>query len=86
MKSMTSAREPRQVSFEVPEYTGEVDAIGTLRFLDAIKETGLRTALVLVVTSFGILTETAARRFRAFETRYGPLPTHMGGPHCTSDQ
>lgn len=31
-----------QVSFEVPEYTAEVDAIGTLRFLDAIKETGLK--------------------------------------------
>ncbi len=30
-----------KVSFEVPEYTAEVDAIGTLRFLDAIKETGL---------------------------------------------
>jgi len=31
-----------QVSFEVPEYTAEVDAIGTLRFLDAIKEVGLK--------------------------------------------
>ena len=31
-----------QVSFEVPEYTGQVDAMGTLRFLDAIKEVGLR--------------------------------------------
>lgn len=30
-----------KVSFDVPEYTAEVDAIGTLRFLDAIKETGL---------------------------------------------
>ncbi|NHN34281.1 GDP-mannose 4,6-dehydratase [Paenibacillus agricola] len=30
-----------QVSFEVPEYTAEVDAVGTLRFLDAIKETGV---------------------------------------------
>ena len=30
-----------QVSFEVPEYTAEVDGIGTLRLLDAIKETGL---------------------------------------------
>ena len=30
-----------KVSFEVPEYTAEVDAIGTLRFLDAIKETGM---------------------------------------------
>src|SRR5512137_395685 len=28
-----------QVSFEVPEYTAEVDGIGTLRFLDAIRET-----------------------------------------------
>ena len=28
-----------QVSFEVPEYTAETDAIGTLRLLDAIKET-----------------------------------------------
>jgi GDPmannose 4,6-dehydratase len=32
-----------QVSFEVPEYTAETDAIGTLRILDAIKETGIRS-------------------------------------------
>lgn len=31
-----------KVSFDVPEYTSEVDALGTLRFLDAIKEVGLR--------------------------------------------
>jgi len=31
-----------KVSFEVPEYTAEVDAMGTLRFLDAIKEVGLK--------------------------------------------
>ncbi len=31
-----------QVSFEVPEYTAEVDGVGTLRFLDAIKEVGLK--------------------------------------------
>ena len=30
-----------KVSFEVPEYTADVDGMGTLRFLDAIKETGL---------------------------------------------
>lgn len=30
-----------QVSFEVPEYTAEVDAIGTLRLLDVIKEAGV---------------------------------------------
>jgi GDPmannose 4,6-dehydratase len=31
-----------KVSFDVPEYTAEVDAVGTLRFLDAIKEVGLK--------------------------------------------
>lgn len=30
-----------KVSFEVPEYTAEVDGLGTLRFLDSIKEVGL---------------------------------------------
>jgi GDPmannose 4,6-dehydratase len=40
-----------KVSFDVPEYTAEVDAIGTLRFLDAIKETGIRTKFYQASTS-----------------------------------
>jgi len=40
-----------QVSFEVPEYTAEVDAVGTLRFLGAIRETGLRTKFYQASTS-----------------------------------
>lgn len=40
-----------QVSFEVPEYTAEVDGVGTLRFLDAIKETGLVTKFYQASTS-----------------------------------
>ena len=40
-----------KVSFEVPEYTAEVDAIGTLRFLDAIKESGLDTKFYQASTS-----------------------------------
>lgn len=40
-----------QVSFEVPEYTAEVDAVGTLRFLDAIRETGLKTRFYQASTS-----------------------------------
>ena len=40
-----------KVSFEVPEYTADVDAIGTLRFLDAIKDTGLNTRFYQASTS-----------------------------------
>jgi GDPmannose 4,6-dehydratase len=40
-----------KVSFEIPEYTAEVDGIGTLRFLDAIKETGLKTRFYQASTS-----------------------------------
>tara|TARA_Y100000590_G_scaffold470486_1_gene665639 strand:- start:5967 stop:7010 length:1044 start_codon:yes stop_codon:yes gene_type:complete len=40
-----------KVSFEVPEYTAEVDGIGTLRFLDAIKDTGLKTKFYQASTS-----------------------------------
>jgi GDPmannose 4,6-dehydratase len=40
-----------KVSFEVPEYTAEVDAIGTLRFLDAIKEINLNTRFYQASTS-----------------------------------
>ena len=39
------------VSFEVPEYTGEVDAIGTIRLLDAIRDTGINTKFYQASTS-----------------------------------
>jgi GDPmannose 4,6-dehydratase len=32
-----------RVSFDVPEYTGEVTGMGTVRLLEAIRETGVRT-------------------------------------------
>ena len=31
-----------RVSFDIPEYTGDVDALGTVRILDAIKDSGTR--------------------------------------------
>ncbi len=40
-----------KVSFDVPEYSAEVDAIGTLRILDAIKETGITTKFYQASTS-----------------------------------
>ena len=40
-----------KVSFEVPEYTAEVDAIGTLRFIDAIRDTGINTKFYQASTS-----------------------------------
>lgn len=50
-----------QVSFEVPEYTAETDGIGTLRLLDAIKESGVKTKFYQASTSelFGGLLGTA---------------------------
>lgn len=32
-----------RVSFDIPEYTADVDAVGTLRILDAIKDSGIKT-------------------------------------------
>ena len=40
-----------KVSFDIPEYTAEVDAVGTLRFLDAIKELELKTKFYQASTS-----------------------------------
>lgn len=49
------------VSFEVPEYTAEVTGVGTLRLLDAIRETGLNCKFYQASTSelFGGLPDTA---------------------------
>lgn len=50
-----------QVSFEVPEYTAETDGIGTLRILDAIKESGIKSRYYQASTSelFGGMPESA---------------------------
>ena len=39
------------VSFEIPDYTAQVDALGTLRFLDAIRETHIETKFYQASTS-----------------------------------
>lgn len=40
-----------KVSFEVPEYTAEVDGLGTLKLLDAIREVGIETRFYQASTS-----------------------------------
>jgi len=62
-----------KVSFEVPEYTAEVDGIGTLRFLDAIKEVGLKdkTRFYQASTSelYGLVQEVPQRETTPFYPR-----------------
>jgi len=40
-----------KVSFDLPDYTAQVDALGTLRFLDAIREMGIKTKFYQASTS-----------------------------------
>lgn len=40
-----------KVSFDVPEYTAEVDGLGTLKLMDAIKEVGINTKFYQASTS-----------------------------------
>ncbi len=40
-----------KISFDLPEYTAEVDAVGTLRFIDAIRASGLPTRFYQASTS-----------------------------------
>lgn len=60
-----------QVSFEVPEYTAEVDAVGTLRFLDAIKESGIKCRFYQASTSelYGKVQETPQSESTPFYPR-----------------
>ena len=60
-----------QVSFEVPEYTAETDALGTLRLLDAIKETGSKARFYQASTSelYGKVQEVPQRETTPFYPR-----------------
>ena len=60
-----------QVSFEVPEYTAEADAVGTLRLLDAVRETGIDARFYQASTSelFGQVQEVPQRETTPFHPR-----------------
>ena len=60
-----------QVSFEIPEYTAETDALGTLRLLDALKESGIRSRFYQASSSelFGKVREIPQRETTPFHPR-----------------
>lgn len=59
------------ISFQVPEYTSEVDGIGTLRLLDAIKASGIKTKFYQASTSelFGKAQEVPQNEHTPFYPR-----------------
>jgi len=60
-----------RVSFDIPEYTGEVDALGTVRILEGIRETGLETKFYQASSSelYGKVVETPQKETTPFYPR-----------------
>ncbi len=60
-----------KVSFEMPEYTTDVTAIGVLRVLDAVRDLGLATRVYQAGSSemFGLVQETPQSERTAFHPR-----------------
>jgi len=62
-----------KVSFDIPEYTGQVDALGTLRVLEAVRLLGLEktTKIYQASTSelFGLVQETPQKETTPFYPR-----------------
>jgi GDPmannose 4,6-dehydratase len=60
-----------RVSFDIPEYTADVDAMGTLRLLDAIREEGVQCRFYQASSSemFGKVAEVPQRETTPFHPR-----------------
>lgn len=60
-----------KVSFDMPEYTADVDALGTLRILDAIRDTRIKTKFYQASSSemFGLVQETPQKETTPFYPR-----------------
>ncbi|OGI33474.1 MAG: GDP-mannose 4,6-dehydratase [Candidatus Moranbacteria bacterium RIFOXYC1_FULL_44_13] len=60
-----------RVSFDIPEYTADITGLGTLRLLDAIKESGIKTKFFQASSSemFGKVTEVPQRETTPFYPR-----------------
>ena len=89
-----------KVSFEIPEYTGQVDALGTLRVLEAVRLLGIeeKTRIYQASTSelYGLVQETPQSETTPFHPRspYGVAKLYgywivknyreAYGMHCSS--
>jgi len=60
-----------RVSFDIPEYTGEVDGLGAVRILEGIRETGLNTRFYQASSSelYGKVVETPQKETTPFYPR-----------------
>jgi GDPmannose 4,6-dehydratase len=60
-----------RVSFDIPEYTGDVTGLGTIRILEAIRETGLKARFYQASSSemFGKVREVPQRETTPFYPR-----------------
>jgi len=60
-----------RVSFDIPEYTGEIDALGVVRILEGIRETGLNTKFYQASSSelYGKVVETPQTEMTPFYPR-----------------
>jgi GDPmannose 4,6-dehydratase len=60
-----------RVSFDIPEYTGDVTGLGTLRLLDAIRETGVKARFYQASSSemYGLVQEVPQKETTPFYPR-----------------
>jgi GDPmannose 4,6-dehydratase len=60
-----------RVSFDQPVYTAQVDAVGTIRLLEAIRDTGLKARFYQASSSemFGLVAETPQKETTPFHPR-----------------
>lgn len=60
-----------RVSFDIPEYTGDVSGLGTTRILEAIRETGIKTRYYQASSSemFGMVREIPQKETTPFYPR-----------------
>ncbi|HEY6192880.1 MAG TPA: GDP-mannose 4,6-dehydratase [Bacteroidota bacterium] len=60
-----------RVSFDIPEYTGDVSGLGTVRILEAIRETGIKTKFYQASSSemFGMAQEVPQKETTPFYPR-----------------